>query len=336
MLWAACAASACAPAGALTVDGATSPDDDPIAPDPVDARPGDTDAAPARCDGRAGMAPGAGFTPAFRAFLDARGRGDLARDDVDGGAFGGLDGPDDCALRRPVVFVHGNGDRALGGPLGGWTVVRDALVAAGWRSAELYATTYGPADPLRASIYGHDRASLGAVRALLEAALDHTGAAQIDVVGHSLGVTMARRAILGGPVRDRAGVTWDLGPPLTGRVHTFVGMAGANLGLASCTNPAIPVCDREVGLYPGVLVGTEVVGRSAVLEDLLAAPGTEGARRVAMWSAADEVVGFACIVWGANTCQIPAQTGEIRYARRDHLGVRDDGAADLVAILGAP
>ena len=86
----------------------------------------------------------------------------------------------------------GNSDRALGG-FGGWDPVRDVLSwSAGHRSAELYATTYGPADPALSTQYSHSQEYVQHIRSFIEAVLSYTGAEKIDVIGHSLGVTIAR------------------------------------------------------------------------------------------------------------------------------------------------
>ena len=90
----------------------------------------------------------------------------------------------DCVLVDPVIFVHGNSDRALGG-FGGWDPVRDAFLSAGHRSAELYATTYGPADPALSTQYSHSQEYVQHIRSFIEAVLSYTGAEKIDVIGHS-------------------------------------------------------------------------------------------------------------------------------------------------------
>ena len=80
------------------------------------------------------------------------------------------------------------------------------------------------------------------------------GATKVDIITHSMGVTLARKAILGGYATDAAdGGQYYIGPPLTSSVDTFVGIAGANLGLTSCyqTGGSTPTCAATNGLYPG-------------------------------------------------------------------------------------
>lgn len=270
-------------------------------------------------DGSVEADPAMGFTADFRAFLQARGYGswDFARGDLPGpSAYGGRVHPNEPLEHEPVVFVHGNSDRGVGGALGGWDESLRAFRASGYRSGELYAFTWGPADADAALEQYHSREHLGRVRAFLEAVLAYTGAQRIDIIGHSMGVTLARKAIVGGAASDAlAGGAYDLGPPLTARVDTFVGISGANLGLASCyfAGPTSPTCGATNGFYPGTRVGAgPVVGRSAFLDELLEHPGGEGAHRYAIWSPGDELLGPGALVWGAVTARLPAQDGEVQ------------------------
>lgn len=274
----------------------------------------------------AGIEVTAGLSAHFKAWLQANGyAADFDRDDLEGGSFGGLASDDDCIRRDPVVFVHGNADKALGGTFGGWTASVEHFVTLGHRQAELYATTYGPANPLLIWDYTHSRENILQVRSFIEAVLAYTGADRVDVIAHSMGVTMARKAIKGGPGEDQAG-TFDLGPPLTDRIDTFVGIAGGNLGLSACyLTPAVPACSVTDGFYPGQLLLGEVIGQSALIQDLNQTSGYEGAYRYSIWSVVDEVVTGACLVWGYNTCQIPGHTAEKVYHVQPygHYGARD-------------
>jgi len=70
-------------------------------------------------------------------------------------------------------------------------------------------------------------------RAWVEAVLAYTGAEKVDIIGHSMGVTLGRRIIKGGYVKAEPNPV-DLGEALTNRVDTFIGIAGANYGLVAC------------------------------------------------------------------------------------------------------
>ncbi len=267
---------------------------------------------------------------------------DFARADVPGGSFGGGAGPRG-SLRRPVVFVHGNSDSALGRPgdsrWTGWRASVAHLLASGYRREDLYGTTWGAARPLGAGFVTHDRAAVMQTRAFLEAVLAYTGAEQIDVVSHSMGVTLARKAIKGGRAVDDDGTPYDVGPPLTERVRTFIGIAGANRGLSSAFSPAaffLPTAGGRNGFFPGTWTPFGVVGRSRFLADLDAAAGFEGERRYSIWSRADELMPLSGLVWGEPTARLPAQTGEIVHARLGHFALKDETAAEQLALLTAP
>ncbi len=261
--------------------------------------------------------PAHGLSADFSAFLDAAGydRAALARQDVAGGSFGGRVDAAQALTRQPVIFVHGNADRALGGPLGGWSVSVEAFLAAGYTSAELYATTWGPADASSAALQYHSREHLTQVRRFIEAVLEYTGAAKVDVIGHSMGVTLARKAIEGGSGSDAlAGGDYELGDALTDRVDTFVGIAGANQGLTACwvTGPTTPTCGATNGFYPGqATFWGSVVGRSAFLTALNERERTEGDHIYSIWSRDDELVGSGGIVWGSATSAIAGEDGSV-------------------------
>ena len=248
----------------------------------------------------------------------------LARPDLMGGAFGGFFNADDQLQHTPILFIHGNSDRALGGELGGWSIPVNRFKEGGYRSAELYATTYGPArvESALTEAYQHSVENVLRIRLFIELILDYTGAEHVNVIAHSLGTTIARRALLGGMVEDQNHQI-DLGPPLTHSVKTFISIAGAHLGLSSCYFSASPVCSADLGLYPGQLTPLGVVGRSRLLETLNASSGYEGQFRISLWSPTDELVGGVCLVWGLNTCQLPEYTDDYRLPGLSHLEVRD-------------
>ncbi len=280
------------------------------------------------CTSTQGTSVPAGLSSHFQAFLAQNYPDmDFMRGDLAGGSFGGFASATDCAARQPVIFVHGNSDRALGGSMGGWQQSVDYFRSRGYRRAELYGTTYGPGSALFASQYYHSRENLFQIRLFIEAVLDYTGADKVDVIGHSMGVTISRKAIKGGWANDLLdGGDYYLGPALTNRVDTFVGIAGGNLGLTACYfTPNVPTCGATNGFYPGQLVGLVVVGMSNILQDINASQRYEGAFRYSIWSTEDNVVGGDCLVWGRNTCRVPGHTGEKKYTTSafDHLGLRD-------------
>lgn len=273
-----------------------------------------------------------GLTPHFRAWLSANGYGSyaFARDDLSQGSFGGKASASDPIVNQPVIFIHGNSDRALGdGSLlnTGWAASRAYFLSKGYTQAELYATTWGPANVLLSGQQYHSRANLESLRAFIQAVKAYTGATKVDIVTHSMGVTLGRKAIEGGTANDpAAGGTYSLGAPLTSMVDTFVGIAGANRGLTSCylTGGTTPTCDATGGLYPGYMLG--LFGPYSVSSTLSAINATshdEGSSVYSIWSSADEIVGYGCVVWYQNTCAIPGQNGQVTFSTYGHVGSKD-------------
>lgn len=125
--------------------------------------------------------------------------------------------------RPPVVFVHGNGGDACN-----FDALADHLRSRGWTGDELWAITFGQFTP------DHDE-----MRAQLDDFVGHvlaeTGAPQIDVVAHSLGVTGVRYWL------DRNDRYAD--------VARFVGLGGANHGVCGCPGceDATPEADGLAG-----------------------------------------------------------------------------------------
>ncbi|PAA66204.1 hypothetical protein BOX15_Mlig027840g1 [Macrostomum lignano] len=273
------------------------------------------------------LAIDSGLTSHFRLWLSNNGfnAAALARDDLAGGAsggsFGGRRAATDRVTRDPVIFVHGNSDRALGGEMGGWTKAVAYFESRGYSSAELYASTWGPADKSKAREQTHSFAYVSHIRQFILAVLRYTGARKVDIVSHSMGVTLARKAIKGGLLDGQ-----NLGEPLTSRVDTFVGMAGGNYGLTNCfLAPLLKTCNSRDGFYPGVFnpLLQQVTGRSRFLNDMLQKPGFEGAHRYAIWSVDDELLTLGCIVYTTVTCRFPGMTAEKRLTGVKHLEVKN-------------
>jgi triacylglycerol lipase len=262
-----------------------------------------------------------GLTTHFRTWLTNSGYSsyNFARDDLSGGSYGGKTGAADTVVNQPVIFIHGNSDMALGETFGqtGWTDSIEYFTANGYKSSEMYATTWGPADVFASSQQYHSKAHVMKVRKFIEAVLAYTGAAKVDVIAHSMGVTLARKAIKGGTANDSlGGGSYSVGSFLTAKIDTFVSIAGANRGLTSCyqSGPTTPTCGSTNGLYPGYWNGIDVSGRSAFLNDLLATSSYEGSFRYAIHSSADEVIGYGGLVYGQYTARIPGQTGEVMFS----------------------
>lgn len=139
------------------------------------------------------------------------------------GGWGG--GPEACPIthvaRPPVVLVHGNAYdaafwRAVDTADGSTTNVRSWFLAHGWCPNEVWAISYTGATGYTT----YNDVNVADVARFIGAVRAWTGASQVDVVGHSLGVTIVRKALLDDDVR--AGV------------RRAVLIAGANRGTTSC------------------------------------------------------------------------------------------------------
>lgn len=95
----------------------------------------------------------------------------------------------------------------------------------------------------------------------------------VDVIGYSMGSPVARKvrvssvfkalrrpikAILGGRCVDTGE---DLGPPLTGNVRTFLGIAGGNHGALFCLKDNYPECNAINGLGCGSMFLVDINSR---------------------------------------------------------------------------
>src|SRR5213592_4033148 len=117
--------------------------------------------------------PATGLTTDFRDWLTANGYSSyhFERSDVAGGAYGGRTSAGQAVVNQPVIFIHGNSDSALGttSPYIGFYNSIAYFKSQGYTSAELYATTWGPADPFQASLQYHSQANMTRLRAFIQA-----------------------------------------------------------------------------------------------------------------------------------------------------------------------
>ncbi len=253
----------------------------------------------------------------FQTWLNANGYGSYDFNSG-GNSFGGKANAADTVVNQPVIFIHGNSDAANGTAFGftGWTASRNYLISQGYKNSELYAITWGGANPAFSGNQYHSLPNLQKIRAFIQAVKAYTGASKVDIVTHSMGVTLTRKAILGGSGNDLLnGGNYNLGASLTSSVDTFVGISGANQGLVSCyqTGGTTPTCANTNGLYPGYLYFGFVVGVSNILNNMNSSSHYEGANVYSIWSTVDEVIGYGDIVYGQYTSQIPGQNGEVRF-----------------------
>lgn len=258
------------------------------------------------------------LTTDFQNWLNANGYGSY-NFNYGGNSYGGKAGAGDTVVNQPVIFIHGNSDSALGqsSALTGWNSSINYFLSQGYKTSELYATTWGDANPALSAYQYHSKPNLQKIRAFIQAVKAYTGATKVDIVTHSMGVTLARKAVLGGAANDAAnGGSYNLGSPLTSSVDAFVGIAGANWGLVSCyqTGGSTPTCAATNGLYPGYAAGSPPWGLSNILyNENYSGSHYEGSFVYTIWSTVDEVIGYGDVVYGRYTSQIPGQDGEKRF-----------------------
>ena len=163
---------------------------------------------------------GTSFPAGFPAIVDAS----LGIPVIGFGAAGELE-------RTPVVFLHGNNDTPFAtacNPYGNVHDMAQYFLDHGYRASELWALGYQGdqcdllSDQTRRSGTAHSMlANVPDLRAFVHAVLDYTGARQVDIVGHSLGVTLARAWMK----EDHA---WHL-------VRRLVAIDGPNHGIVNCS-----------------------------------------------------------------------------------------------------
>jgi len=125
---------------------------------------------------------------------------------------------------HPIIFVHGNT-----GDAGDWDEprrsVRQRFLEAGYSAQELWALSYNGKDmkpsPRTSQCYTDNQANVPDLAAFVKAVQAYTGAAKVDVIAHSLGVTIARRMLF-------------THPELSQVVEDFVAIAGPNHGTTVC------------------------------------------------------------------------------------------------------
>lgn len=191
-----------------------------------------------------------------------------------------------------VVLVHGN----TGSPAD-WNNTVSTLKERGYVASQLFLPNWG--SKTNAASNDHGATNTTVVKNSLTAAANASCTGKIDVIGHSMGVTLAMKAIN------------ELG--YAGRVNSFVGVAGAQWGLNSC------------GVYP-FNVATATCGANGLSID---SPLTKsvrgkryGAKMYSIKSWIDEIVCIgSCYVYGAHTSNIDLQNTSTDYAL-GHFGLQ--------------
>jgi hypothetical protein len=153
---------------------------------------------------------------------------------------GGFGGGNCVATRTPVIFVHGNTVNAtfIAKPsTNDAPSVYDTLKAAGYNDCELFGITYlSPTEQATEPLNFHTSTKAARIRDFIQAVKAYTGKSKVNILAHSLGVTVALHGITFGN--------------LWGSIDTFINVAGGLKGLSSClsvgfANPAFPTCGSQ-------------------------------------------------------------------------------------------
>lgn len=135
-------------------------------------------------------------------------------------------------VRTPVIFLHGNNDTPFPtacNPFGRMLAMAQSLADNGYATSELWGLGYegdqcdlGTVGQTRRSSIAHtNAANVPDLRRFVRAVLAYTGAQEVDIVAHSLGVTLAREWIR----QDQA----------QHQVRRFVAIDGPNQGIINCS-----------------------------------------------------------------------------------------------------
>ena len=139
-----------------------------------------------------------------------------------------------AVARTPVIFLHGNNDTPFPtgcSPFGGVHAFAQYLADRGYATSEVWALGYQgdqcnlPGDQTNRSRIAHTvAANVPDLSRFVAAVLVYTGAREVDIVAHSLGVPLARE--------------WMRQEDAYRKVRRFVAIDGPNHGIINCSpNP---------------------------------------------------------------------------------------------------
>lgn len=149
--------------------------------------------------------------------------------------------------RTPVIFLHGNNDTpyptTCNGSYGAPQAMAQSFADAGWAPSELWGLGYQgdqcdlPADETRRAATAHTTlANVPDLRVFVKAVLAYTGAKQVDIVGHSLGATLARE--------------WMRQDHAYNLVRRLVSLDGPHHGIINCSPAAQNYYAASLGFTP--------------------------------------------------------------------------------------
>lgn len=208
------------------------------------------------------------------------------------------------ACKDAVVLVHGNTSSP-----DSWENTVDELVSQGYVNSEIYLADWG--SKTCAACNNHSGSEELPVRQAIQSALSNSCTGKIDVIGHSMGVTLAAQQI------DKLAVS--------SQVDTFVGIAGALRGLRTCGVYPFSVWSSTCGYY-----GLSI--QSPFLDSLFGVP--LGDNVYSIKSNIDQVVCATgnCTVSGVHSSRIWNEDASYTFFL-GHFGLQTDTASTQVNLI---
>ncbi|WP_390881913.1 alpha/beta fold hydrolase [Alteromonas oceanisediminis] len=208
------------------------------------------------------------------------------------------------ACKDAVVLVHGN----TASP-DSWDETYNYLRSKGYAANDILRPNWG--SKTCAACNNHRGAEETPVRNAIQSALSRSCTGRIDVIGHSMGATLAAQQI------DKLAVS--------NRVDAFVGIAGAFRGLRTCGTYPFNVWSSTCGRY-----GLSI--QSPFLDGLSGAP--LGDRVYSIKSNIDQIVCATgvCSVGGVHSSRIWNENASYTYVL-GHFGLQTDTAVKQYQLI---
>ncbi len=206
--------------------------------------------------------------------------------------------------RDNVVLVHGNSASPAS-----WVQTQNALYNAGYTAQQIFVPDWG--SKTCAACNNHSGSEEVPVRNAMLQALAQSCSGKIDVIAHSMGVTLAASQI------DKLAIASE--------VDTFVGIAGAMRGLWSCGVYPYNVWNSTCGYY-GLSVS------SPFLDQLYGIPLADKVYSIKSYS--DQVVCSTgtCLVNGIHSSRIWYEDSSYTYAL-GHFGLQTNTTARQLSLI---
>ncbi|MEP4890262.1 MAG: alpha/beta fold hydrolase [Aliiglaciecola sp.] len=208
------------------------------------------------------------------------------------------------SCKDAVVLVHGN----TASP-DSWDNTYNLLIDDGYAPAEIFRPDWGSKSC--AVCNNHSGSEETPVRQAITNAIAQSCTGKIDIIGHSMGVTLAAQQV------SKLAVSSS--------VDTFVGIAGALRGLWSCGVYPYNVWNSTCGYY-----GLSV--QSPFLDGLYGTP--LGAKVYSIKSNIDQIVCSTgvCSVGGVHSSRIWNEDASYTYVL-GHFGLQTDTAATQLSLI---